>query len=40
VWWLTSFDGRVGKGWSFLVDLGPKAVDPVVASREFTVRAG
>lgn len=21
VWWLTSFDGRVGKGWSFLVDV-------------------
>jgi hypothetical protein len=40
VWWLTSFDGRVGKGWSFLVDFSPSCAEPVVASREFTVRAG
>jgi hypothetical protein len=40
VWWLTSFDGRVGKGWSFLVDFALTASDPVVACREFTVRAG
>ena len=37
VWWLTAFDGRIGKGWSFLVDA--EAPDPVVAHREFTVRA-
>lgn len=38
VWWLTSFDGRVGKGWSFLVDA--QAGEPVIAAREFTIRAG
>ncbi len=39
VWWLTAFDGRIGKGWSFLVDaeVAPPG-DPVVAHREFTVR--
>ncbi len=37
VWWLTSFDGRIGKGWSFLVDVGGTAV---IAAREFTIRAG
>lgn len=38
VWWLTAFDGRMGKGWSFLVDMAnePK----VVAAREFNIRAG
>lgn len=41
VWWLTSFDGRLGAGWSFLVDLfGPEDGGAVVAHREFTVRAG
>lgn len=37
VWWLTSFDGRIGRGWSFLVEV---ASDRVVAAREFTIRAG
>ena len=37
VWWLTAFDGRVGRGWSFLVD--DEAEDPIVAHREFSVRA-
>jgi hypothetical protein len=38
VWWLTAFDGRMGRGWSFLVDMAnePK----VVAAREFNIRAG
>jgi hypothetical protein len=36
VWWLTAFDGRMGRGWSFLVDVGARSV---VASREFSVRA-
>jgi hypothetical protein len=40
VWWLTSFDGRIGKGWSFLVDLASRAPDPVLSSREFSIRAG
>jgi hypothetical protein len=40
VWWLTSFDGRLGKGWSFLVDLGATEGDPMLAAREFAVRAG
>ncbi len=40
VWWLTDFDGRVGKGWSFLVDLEQKPGERVVAHREFAVRAG
>ena len=40
VWWLTSFDGRLGKGWSFLVDLGEHAGDPLLSAREFAVRAG
>jgi hypothetical protein len=35
VWWLTAFDGRVGKGWSFLVDADGASI---VAHREFTVR--
>lgn len=37
VWWLTDFDGRIGRGWSFLVD--PDAAEPVVTRRPFTVRA-
>jgi hypothetical protein len=40
VWWLTAFDGRIGRGWSFLVDPTANGDDCVVASREFTVRAG
>lgn len=41
VWWLTAFDGRIGRGWSFLVDhSAATAAERVVASREFTVRAG
>jgi hypothetical protein len=40
VWWLTSFDGRLGKGWSFLVDLAGPEGERVVAAREFTIRAG
>jgi hypothetical protein len=40
VWWLTSFDGRIGKGWSFLVDLNAATGEQVVAAREFTIRAG
>jgi hypothetical protein len=40
VWWLTSFDGRIGRGWSFLVDPAATGDGRVVASREFTVRAG
>ena len=40
VWWLTSFDGRMGRGWSFLVDLGREVGDPVLTAREFAVRAG
>jgi hypothetical protein len=40
VWWLTSFDGRIGKGWSFLVDVGHPGAEQVVAAREFTIRAG
>jgi hypothetical protein len=40
VWWLTAFDGRIGRGWSFLVDPSASGDDRVVASREFTVRAG
>jgi hypothetical protein len=39
VWWLTSFDGRIGKGWSFLVVLGGKD-ESVLSAREFTIRAG
>lgn len=35
VWWLTSFDGRIGRGWSFVVD--PDGL--VLTSREFNVRA-
>jgi hypothetical protein len=38
VWWLTSFDGRMGRGWSFLVDLG--SPPSVLAAREFNIRAG
>ncbi|MCS6915014.1 MAG: hypothetical protein RMK29_05630 [Myxococcales bacterium] len=40
VWWLTAFDGRVGRGLSFLVDLEQKPGERVVAQREFHVRAG
>jgi hypothetical protein len=40
VWWLTAFDGRIGRGWSFLVDTTATGDERVVASREFTVRAG
>ena len=41
VWWLTAFDGRIGRGWSFLVDpSGGGESERVLASREFTVRAG
>jgi hypothetical protein len=40
VWWLTAFDGRIGRGWSFLVDPTAGPGERVVASREFTVRAG
>jgi hypothetical protein len=36
VWWLTAFDGRIGKGWSFLVDA--ESEGKIVAQREFTVR--
>ncbi len=39
VWWLTAFDGRIGKGWSFLVEPDPEAPgERVLAQREFTVR--
>jgi hypothetical protein len=37
VWYLTSFDGHIGKGRSLLVD---PAENRVVAVREFVVRAG
>ena len=38
VWWLTAFDGRMGRGWSFLVEMN---LEPhVVAAREFNIRAG
>lgn len=37
VWYLLEFDGRVGSGRSFLVDLD---TDAVVAVRDFSVRAG
>jgi hypothetical protein len=40
VWWLTAFDGRIGRGWSFLVDPSAADGERVLASREFTVRAG
>jgi hypothetical protein len=40
VWWLTAFDGRIGRGWSFLVDPAESDGKRVLASREFTVRAG
>src|SRR5262249_27233708 len=39
VWWLTSFDGRIGRGWSFLVEL-TTGEERIAASREFTIRAG
>jgi hypothetical protein len=38
VWWLTAFDGRIGRGWSFLVDVEDH--NRVVTHREFSVRAG
>lgn len=37
VWYLLQFDGRMGSGRSFLVDLG---ADSVAAVRDFSVRAG
>jgi hypothetical protein len=37
VWYLLQFDGRMGSGRSFLVDLDESAV---VAVRDFSVRAG
>ena len=37
VWYLLQFDGRVGSGRSFLVDLD---ADSVAAVRDFSVRAG
>ena len=40
VWWLTAFDGRLGKGWSFLVDPEQRPDDRVVAQREFSIRTG
>jgi hypothetical protein len=43
VWLLTAFDGMIGRGLSFLVDVSP-IIDPnarpVIAVREFAVRAG
>ena len=36
VWYLTSFDGQIGRGKSLLVDVKAKAV---LATRDFTVRA-
>jgi hypothetical protein len=38
VWWLTAFDGRHGRGWSFLVEL--EASGRVLSHREFAVRTG
>jgi hypothetical protein len=38
VWWLTAFDGRTGRGWSFLVDMSGEP--QVMAAREFNIRAG
>lgn len=38
VWWLTAFDGRIGRGWSFLVD--NEADNQLVSHREFTIRSG
>ncbi len=38
VWWLTAFDGRTGRGWSFLVDVHGEP--EVMAAREFNIRAG
>jgi hypothetical protein len=37
VWYLTAFDGMVGKGRSLLVELDSRKV---IATREFTVRTG
>lgn len=37
VWWLTSFDGRTGRGWSFLVDISADSPG-VIMRREFAVR--
>ena len=39
VWWLTAFDGRNGKGWSFFVDVSGSR-PRVVGHREFSVRTG
>jgi hypothetical protein len=39
VWYLLSFDGRIGRGWSFLVELD-RPEPPVLAAREFSIRAG
>ena len=36
VWWLTAFDGRMGRGWSFLVDLKTQVI---LSHREFSIRA-
>ncbi len=38
VWWLTAFDGRLGKGWSFLVAIDEPQV--VLGAREMSIRAG
>lgn len=40
VWWLISFDGRMGRGWSFLVDLDAAEGKRVLSRREFAVRTG
>ena len=37
VWWLTAFDGRMGKGWSFLVGFDEPHV--VLGAREMSIRA-
>lgn len=37
VWYLLNFDGRIGTGRSFLIDVKDKSV---VASRDFSVRTG
>lgn len=37
VWWLATFDGQIGTGWSFLVELREKR--EIVAVKEFSFRA-
>jgi hypothetical protein len=37
VWWLTAFDGRIGRGYSFLVELDPAV--RILGAREFNIRA-